>query len=142
MKNSALSLLAILVLTLSFAVSPVNANDTASNEEFSVSLSGMTDFAMPGDTLEGQLSITLAPPVTPIAAKKQVYYDVAIATPLGDATVFSGSFRMRAGRTRTIPLSFPIEPDAAPGFYTVKIALTVDGETLSVGHTVEIGGKK
>jgi hypothetical protein len=141
MRNSALSLLAAFALMISFAALPASADDSATGRNFSVSLTGLADFANPGDTLQGQISVTI-PSNGPIAARKQVFYTVTIDTPVGDATVLSGDFHMRAGRTRNFPFSLPIEENAVPGIYSIRVQLTVDGESLSVGHTLEIGGKR
>jgi hypothetical protein len=142
MRNSALSLLAALVMMVSFAVAPASANSDATGQNFSVSLSGMADFAMPGDTVTGQLSVTIPQGPGFVAARKQVFYTITVDTPFGDATVLTGSFRMTAGRTRTIPFSLPIDDTAAAGLYRVKVGVTIDGESLSVGHELEIGGKR
>jgi hypothetical protein len=142
MRNTALSLFAAFLMTLTFAVAPASADDAATGQRFSVSLQGLSDFAAPGDELEGQLSITIPAPQSGVRPKKQVFVTATVVTPFGEATIFNSSFRMTAGQTRTIPLSFPIEEDAAPGLYRIKIGVTIDGESLSVGHEVEVGGKR
>jgi hypothetical protein len=142
MRKTALSLLAAIALTLSFAAAPANADDSASGQRFSVALTNIDSFAMPGDTLEGQLSITIPGPASGVQARKVVSIEATINTPFGDATVLTGTFRMRAGHTRTLPLSFPIDDNAAAGTYKLAIAVTVDGETLTVTQEIEIGGKR
>ena len=134
MRHAAISVIAIFMLLTTISVAPAYADDTATGNRFSVTLSGLQDKVFVGDTLTGTLSITTAPALR----RYQVNYEVYVTTPLGDSPIQSGSFRMAAGHTRTFPLSFPVTADSAPGLYQIKIVVEIAGEQLSVGHEFEL----
>lgn len=130
MRNTVLSIVALLFLSTTFAMSPAYANGFAAGDRFSLTMDGFQESLAAGDTLSGTITITTAPSVR----RSEVRWQVLMTTPLGDAPVESGQFLLRGGRTRTIPLAMPLEEDAAPGLYRVKIVVTYENETLSVGH--------
>ena len=134
MRNTVVSIIALLFLTTTFAMSPAYANDFAKGDRFSLAMEGFQTSVFPGDSITGTVTIVTEPSIR----RSEVKWEVLVTTPIGDATVQSGEFVMRGGRSRTIPLEFPIEPDAEPGLYRVKLVVTYDNEQLSVGHEFRV----
>jgi hypothetical protein len=131
MRKAYVSVIAILLL-LGITAGTASANGTTTGSTFSVTASGFPDSVRPGDTMEGTVSVSM--PGNPALMRVQVYYFIYVTTPLGSGLVESGSFGMRAGRTRTFNISLPVEANAVPGLHSVKLAVRVGRETLSVGH--------
>jgi hypothetical protein len=140
MRKAALSLFAAFVLTLSFAVAPASANESAIGERFAISLNEMPDSAVAGNTVTGTFTINLLDSIR--AVRKTVSYTVTAETPLGEGTLRSGSFTMVSGNPRTVELSFPIAPNTRPGVYVIEVSVTVDNETLVVSHAITISGNR
>jgi hypothetical protein len=122
------------MLMTTIGIAPAYADDSASGEHFSLTLSGLQDKVVVGDTITGTLTLTTAP----AKGRYQVHYEVLVSTPLGEAPVQSGTFRMTPGRTRTFPLSLPVTADVAPGIYQIELVVEIAGETLSVVHEFEL----
>jgi hypothetical protein len=140
MRKAALSLLAVFVLTLSFAVAPASANTTVVGETFAISLDDMPDSAVAGNTVTGTFTINLLDSIR--AVKRTVSYTVTAESPFGEAVLQSGSFRMTSGNTRTFELSLPIASTTRSGVYEIHVNVTVESETLGVDHAITISGNR
>lgn len=136
MRHMTSSIIAALVLLTSFGAAPAFANGTETGNRFSVSLENAPAFVAPGSSLDGVLTVTTFGPPT---RRVTVRVDMLVTTPLGDAPIQSATFNMRTGRSRSFPFSLPVEDDAEPGLYQMKIIVTIEGESISVGHDFEVG---
>jgi len=137
MKQAYVSLVALALIFASFA-SPAFANGEAVAKTFTVSMKGFPDVISRGETLSGSISITLAADKNPLARRHRAHVEVFITTPLGDAPVQSFTFGIQPGTTRTVNVDIPVDKSAATGLYTMKVVVTMDGETVGVGHELTV----
>ena len=135
MKRTAFASLAILALLVSLA-GPVSANGVAQGKILTVVLQGLPDTCPTGVAMTGELMLLIADNGVP--GKQPVSINVTVQTPFGDATVFHATFRMERGQKRLIPLNIPVGTRVPPGDYYFDVSVSTKGETLTVGHEVNI----
>jgi hypothetical protein len=135
MTRSATAFIAAIVLMVGFVV-PVLANETKTGEHFTLSLQGLPDKCPSGQTMTATISIFIVDDAKPM--KRLVPYTVSVLTPFGNSVIRTGSVQLPAGKTKTIRVPIPVADDATLGTYVLAVSATVDGEILTVHHTVEI----
>jgi hypothetical protein len=120
---------------------PAAANGTVRGEHFTLSLQDLPDVCPVAATMYGRLSIYIVDDQDDRFVMRTVPYTVTVATPFGKSIVKTGSFRVPAGKTKSVRFGLPVDETAKPGVYTLTVSAMVDGETLSVDHVVEITAK-
>jgi uncharacterized membrane protein len=63
---------------------------------------------------------------------------VSVETPFGDSEVFEGTFILRPGQTRAIPISIPIAEECLPGMYRLVFTASTREESIATELMVEI----
>jgi hypothetical protein len=144
MKNLYVSFLAIAMVLTTFTVptmaatpveEPIIQFGDAQNATFEVLMENFPDTINRGQTLSG--SVTVIANGNPIQ-RFRVNFELFVVTPLGDALIESGSFRIDGNSKRTFNVSIPVRADARPGDYTLRLVLTVGNETLTAEHVVTV----
>ena len=133
------SLLAVVLASGVFGVPSARADGYASSEAFSVTLKGLPDTCPPGETMVGEATILLNDlRLGPIARPQRVTVIVFLETIVGPVIVYKADFFMKPGSQRVLQIEIPVAADAEPGRAVFEMHVTVDDETLRVGHEVEI----
>jgi len=123
-------------LILGATAVPVRANGSETGRTFAVSVTGFPDSVVAGDVMNGVVSITIFGPGSPV--RVPVRYAIYSTSAIGDGHVSSGEFAMRSGRTRTMHIEIPVDPEARAGQFDFKLVVTVGNESLSLGHTLTV----
>ena len=144
MKHAFVSLFALVVMLTTFAApttalarveEPIIKFENLQSATFELLLENFPDTINRGQTLSG--SVTVIAKGNPIQ-RFRVNFELFVVTPLGDALIESGSFRIDGDSKRTFNVSIPVRGDARPGDYTLRLVLTVGNETLTAEHVVTV----
>jgi hypothetical protein len=136
MKRLHVSLVALALIFASFAA-PAFANGTATGRNVAVSLADLPDIVAPGDHVTGTVTIALSGDVREKRHRAKV--QLFITTPLGDAPVQTASFNIQPGTQRTFNIDTIVPQNTPTGVFSLKLVVTLDGETLSVDHELKVG---
>ena len=101
----------------------------------------------PGGTLDLKLNILYTNDVTtsaedgtigPVGTLDVAHYQVYVTSGFGPALIAEGSTLVRSGESKTVPLSFKIPEDAAPGTYQLAIVVRTAfaSDTATFGVTI------
>jgi hypothetical protein len=135
MRRALYSAISLILLTAAFVV-PVHANGIANGKTMTIAVAGLPDICPTGAVMHGRAGIQLLPDGSQV--KQVVTIEVTVRTPWGDASVFTHSFKMLPGTTRTVPLAIPVPSNVPPGEYYLDFNVTTKLEELNVGHEVQI----
>jgi hypothetical protein len=134
MKQAFVSLLALVLMTAPFAT-PARANGVVQGERVAIYLENFPDTVAAGSTMSGVVTVVVAG--NP-AQRFRAEFEVLVVTPLGDAPIQSGTFRIAGSSKRSHTLSMPIDENAKASTMAFKVIVTVAGETLSAEHVFTI----
>ena len=144
MKHTHTSLLALIVMMMTFAVpamagapvqEPIFQIPPVRSATFDIIVEDFPDTISRGQTLTG--SVTVVANGNP-SQRFRVRLELLVETPLGDAPIQSGTFRINGNSRRTFNLSIPVSANARPGEHTLRFVVTVGGETLTAEHVIVV----
>ena len=134
MKQAFVSLLALVLMTATFAV-PARANGVFAGERVTIYLEEFPDTVAAGGTMNGVVTVV----VTGQPGQRfRAEFEVLVVTPFGEAPVQSGSFRISANSKRSAAISMPVDEHAKAGTVGFKVVVTVAGETVTADHLVTV----
>lgn len=144
MKRTHTSLLALIMMVMTFAApamaaapsqEPIFQIPPVRSATFDVIIENFPDTIGRGQTLTG--SITVSASGNP-SQRFRVRVELLIETPLGDAPIQSGTFRINGNSRRTFDVSVPVSPNAQPGEHTLRFVITAGNEVLTAEHVIVV----